>query len=39
MDNLGSTTTDSGGAKAGELVDEHVLNNYRCLACGYEFSK
>lgn len=26
------------GAKAGEVVDENILNNYKCLCCEYEFS-
>jgi hypothetical protein len=26
------------GAALGEVVDEKVLNNYRCHACGYTFS-
>jgi hypothetical protein len=27
------------GAKAGEAVDEHILDNYHCLECGYKFSQ
>ena len=26
------------GARLGEMVDERVLDNYRCLACAYTFS-
>lgn len=26
------------GAKAGEVVDKNILNNYKCLCCEYEFS-
>ncbi|MDV7212870.1 hypothetical protein [Azotobacter beijerinckii] len=27
------------GARLGEVIDEHVLDNYQCLACGQTFSQ
>lgn len=27
------------GATLGDVVDEHVLDNYHCLRCGHRFSK
>lgn len=27
------------GATLGEAVDEHILDNWQCLACGYTFSQ
>ena len=26
------------GSRLGEVVDDHILHNRRCLACGYTFS-
>jgi hypothetical protein len=26
------------GKKVGEEIDEHILDNYRCLDCGHTFS-
>ncbi len=27
------------GAKLGEFIDDHILDNYQCLHCGYCFSE
>ena len=35
---IGATTGCAIGVALGELVDDRVLDNYRCLACGYTFS-
>ena len=35
----GGTTGCLAGAKLGEVVDRHVLNNHRCLQCGFTFSQ
>jgi hypothetical protein len=34
---LGGAAGCAAGVKLGEVVDEHVLNNYYCLQCGYTF--
>ena len=26
------------GAQLGQVIDERILDNYRCLACGYRFN-
>ena len=36
---LGMATGGAVGAKLGEIIDEKVLDNYHCLACGYEFTQ
>ncbi|MFC3532028.1 hypothetical protein ACFOLG_07500 [Vogesella facilis] len=36
---LGGTTGCSAGAALGELIDDKVLHNYRCLDCGYTFGE
>lgn len=35
---IGGTTGCEVGARLGQAVDTHVLNNYRCLTCGFTFS-
>jgi hypothetical protein len=35
---LGGATGASAGVILGDVLDERVLDNYRCLACGYSFS-
>lgn len=35
---VGGTTCGMAGAKLGEVVDERILDNYRCLACNHIFS-
>jgi transposase-like protein len=27
------------GAVTGRAIDEHILNNYACLKCGYKFNE
>lgn len=34
----GGTAGCMAGAKLGEVIDDRVLNNYHCLACGQDFS-
>ena len=34
----GAVTGCIAGAKLGEIIDERVLDNYLCLACGHTFS-
>ncbi len=34
---LGGTTGGIAGVKLGEIVDERILDNYRCLNCDYVF--
>lgn len=34
---VGGTAGGLAGAQLGEMVDQHVLDNYRCLACSYTF--
>lgn len=34
----GAATGCIAGAKLGEVIDERVLDNYRCLDCGLSFS-
>ncbi len=36
---VGGTAGGFAGARLGEMVDERVLDNYRCLACGHSFSR
>ncbi|MCW3481625.1 hypothetical protein OL229_18975 [Neisseriaceae bacterium JH1-16] len=36
---LGGTTGCSAGAALGELIDDKVLHNYRCLDCGHTFGE
>jgi DNA-directed RNA polymerase subunit RPC12/RpoP len=36
---IGGAAGSIAGAKLGEAVDDHVLDNYRCLSCDYEFSQ
>ncbi len=35
---LGAAAGSITGAQVGAIIDERVLNNYRCLSCSYEFS-
>ncbi len=35
---LGGATGCIAGSKLGEVVDERVLDNLRCLACTYTFN-
>lgn len=35
---VGGTTCGIAGAKLGQVVDERVLDNFRCLACNHTFS-
>ena len=35
---LGGATGASAGVILGDVLDDRVLNNYRCLDCGYSFS-
>ena len=35
---LGGTTGGIAGVKLGEIVDERILDNYRCLNCGCVFA-
>jgi len=35
---VGGTAGCAAGAALGEMVDDKVLNNYRCLACGYTYN-
>ena len=35
---LGGATGASAGVVLGDVLDERVLDNYRCLDCGYSFS-
>lgn len=34
---VGGTAGGLAGAQLGEMVDQRVLDNYHCLACGYTF--
>jgi len=34
---LGGATGCAAGVKLGEVIDDHVLDNYLCLACQYTF--
>jgi hypothetical protein len=36
---IGGAAGGATGAKMGEVVDDAVLDNYRCLACEYTFNK
>ena len=36
---VGGAAGCAAGATLGEMVDDKVLNNYRCLACHYTFSQ
>lgn len=36
---LGGAAGGATGSKCGEYVDDNILDNYQCLACGYSFSK
>jgi rubredoxin len=36
---VGGAVGGAAGAMLGEVVDDNILNNYQCLACGYTFSK
>jgi hypothetical protein len=35
---LGGATGCAAGVKLGEVIDDHVLDNYHCLECHYTFS-
>lgn len=35
---VGGTAGGLAGSQLGELVDDRILDNYRCLACGHCFS-
>ena len=35
---LGGATGCTAGVKLGEVIDDHVLDNYLCLQCHYTFS-
>ncbi len=35
---VGGTAGGLAGAQLGEVIDDRVLDNYRCLACGHCFS-
>lgn len=35
---LGGATGASAGVILGQVLDEHVFDNYHCLECGYSFS-
>ncbi len=35
---VGATTGCAIGVSLGELVDDNVLDNHKCLTCGYTFS-
>jgi len=34
---LGGATGGALGAKLGEVVDQNILNNHKCLECGFAF--
>ena len=36
---VGGTAGGATGAKLGTFVDDHILNNYRCLSCEFAFDK
>ena len=36
---IGTAAGGATGSKCGEYVDENILDNYQCLACGYSFNK
>lgn len=36
---IGGTAGCLAGARFGEVLDQHVLTNYRCLACGHRFGQ
>jgi len=36
---LGGVTGVSAGIILGDVLDEQVLDNFRCLGCGHSFSK
>lgn len=35
----GGTVGATAGAVTGRAIDEHILNNYACLKCGYKFNE
>jgi len=35
---FGAAAGGAVGTRVGEAVDDHILDNYQCLACGYTFS-
>lgn len=35
----GAVLGGAAGAKAGEIIDDKILNRYVCLSCNYKFSK
>ena len=35
---IGGTTGCLTGARLGQLIDDHILANYRCLECGHCFA-
>lgn len=35
---IGAVTGSVTGAKLGEIVDQHILDNYLCQSCGHSFS-
>lgn len=38
-DLLGGATGCSAGATLGKLIDDKILNNYRCIDCAHTFSQ
>jgi hypothetical protein len=35
---LGGITGGMAGARLGSIIDDNLLDNYRCLDCGHHFS-
>jgi len=35
----GGTVGATAGSVAGRAIDEHVLDNFKCLSCGYKFNE
>jgi hypothetical protein len=35
---LAGTSVGIAGARLGEVIDDRILDNYKCLACNYVFS-
>ena len=36
---IGGTTGCLTGSRLGQLIDEHILANFRCLDCGHRFNE
>lgn len=36
---FGGVAGGTAGAEAGKLIDQHVLDNFECIACGHCFSR